>query len=731
MASIDVVLQDKVILKLSDRASIILRRLFLRESEVTVKSLNSLFNPRNIAVIGASKDPEKLGYVLLKNVIDYKFKGAVYPVNPKAEVILNKKAYPNISSIPDTIDLALLSIPNHLVLEVVEECKKSNVKAIVILSSGFGEASVEGEKAQDKIRSICQSSGMRVLGPNCMGIYNISDNLNGTYFWQLPRIKGNISFVSQSGAYGGILFNEIRQRRIGISKFVSVGNMVDINHTDVLRYLLADENTQTIAVFIESIKDGREFMEVASEVSKVKPIVAFKAGRTEAGTRAAKSHTGAMAGQYGVYKAAFKQSGVILAENSEEFFDVTMALSSWSHSLPKNNNLAILTISGGPCVAASDTCEEVGLGVPKFIEKTRNEIRKYIPFFGADSNPVDMTPQMDPANYEACVDTVFSQDEISGVIGLNVGLDKKEFASSFVKASKKYGKPIVSFTIDTPELSRIFYDNHIPIYPTPERSVHAYNGLVRYSKYLKSRSKTCTTRHKKARAVPLKKVATESSKILNQLSKNGGKNLTEYESSKILKEYGIPVCREFIVRNIREALSYAKDIGYPVVLKIHSREALHKSETGGVFVGLKNEAELKNAFQKLLENFGKSSEFLIQEFIPQGVELIIGGKRDPIFGPTVLFGLGGVLTEVLKDISLRVCPINKAEAMEMIKEIKGYSLLKGYREEKGIEIGALAEVLVRVSDFLLGNPNVKELDINPLIAHEKKLFSVDSLIVLT
>jgi len=683
-----------------------------------MKSLESLFKPKSIAVVGASKDSDKLGYVLLKNVIDYKFKGSIFPVNPNANEILEKKTYPGINAIPETVDLALLSIPNHLVVDIVEECNQNDVKAIVILSSGFGEASHEGEKAQDKIRSICQSSGMRVLGPNCMGIYSISDNLNGSYFWELPRIKGNISFISQSGAYGGILFNEIRQRRIGISKFVSVGNMADINHTDVLEYLSDDKDTQVIALFIEGMQDGRKFMEAASEVSREKPIVAFKAGRTEAGTRAAKSHTGAMAGSFEVYKTAFKQSGMVLAQNSEEFFDMAMALSSWAHCLPINDNLSILTISGGPCVTASDTCEEIGLSVPKFSEQTRKKIRKYIPFFGADSNPVDMTPQMNPANYEACVDTVFSQKEIGGVIAINVGLDQKEFASAFVKASTKYKKPVVSFTIDTPELSQIFHDNRIPVYPTPERSIYAYNGLVKYRK-LKSQEK-----HRLV-------YTSVSSPLLEQLTQEGKRNLTEYESLNVLREYGIPSCRASIARSIEEALKQAEVIGYPVVVKVHSREALHKSESGGVFTGLKDEAELKKAGREILNNFGTSSEFLIQESIPQGTELIIGGNRDPIFGPFIMFGLGGVFTELLKDVSLRICPIDKKQAKEMVQEVKGFPILKGYRGKAGVDIGAVSEVLSKVSTLLLNNDNIKELDINPLIANKNNLIAVDALIILS
>jgi len=330
-----------------------------------------------------------------------------------------------------------------------------------------------------------------------------------------------------------------------------------------------------------------------------------------------------------------------------------------------------------------------------------------------------MTPQMNPDNYEGCVDTVFSLEEIGGVIAINVGLDRTEFASAFVKANKKHAKPVVSFTIDTPELSKIFYQNGIPIYPTPERSVHAYNGLVKYHAY--SEKKKSGDKEQKTLKLSI---------LLEQLSQEGKKSLAEHECAKVLQEYGIPTCREYVTENIEEAIQYAKDIGYPVVLKIHSQDILHKSETGGVFVGLKNELELKDAWQKILKNFGQRSEILIQEYVSPGVELIIGGKKDPIFGPTVLLGLGGVLTEVLKDISLRICPLDEREAMEMIQELKVYPILRGYRGKKGCDTEALAEVLLKVSHLLLSNSHINELDINPLIASEERLVAVDALMVL-
>ncbi len=684
-----------------------------------MENLDALFSPESIAVVGASRDPKKLGHVLLRNVLDYEFRGEVYPVNPKEERILDRKTYPSISSVPAPVDLALISIPSHLVLDVIEGCGSSGVKSAVVLASGFGEAGEAGKDIEERIRAISRSSGMRVVGPNCMGIYNLAGNLNGTYFWELPRIRGNISFVSQSGAYGGILFNEIRQRKIGISKFLSIGNMVDIDHCDVIEYLMDDRETEVIAIFVEGLRDGREFMEVASRVSKTKPIVAFKAGRTEAGVRAVESHTGSMAGSIDTYKAAFKQSGVILTGDTEEFFDVSIALSSWSRCLPKSSEVAILTISGGPCVTAGDLCEEVGLSVPKLDDTVREEISRHIPFFGASSNPVDMTPQMDPANYEACVDLVFSRPEIGGVIAMNVGLDQEEFASAFVRASGKHGKPVVSFTIDTPNLSQIFHDNRVPIYPTPERSVYAYRGLVQYRGHLDRLGRGCSETVRGGR-----------SQTLEQLKEDARRVITGSEAASVLKEYDIPVCRGEMVRDVDQAVKWAKEFGYPVALKILSPEILHKSDSGGVLLGVRDEDALRDGWDSLMGRFGRGSAVLLQPMVEEGVEVIVGGKRDATFGSVILFGLGGILTEVLRDVSIRICPVSRDDAREMVEEIKGYDVLKGYRGKPPCDTDAIADVLLKTCDLLAGNPEVSQLDINPLIVKEKGLLAVDALMIL-
>jgi len=571
----------------------------------------------------------------------------------------------------------------------------------------------EGETAENAIKGICLSTGLRILGPNCMGVYNNTDNLNATYFWELPRIKGNVSFISQSGAFGGVMFNEIRAREMGVSKFFSIGNQADVTHADILEALSEDDDTKVIGLFIEGVKDGQKFLEAASKITKDRPVIAFKGGKSDAGIRAAASHTGSMAGSYDVYKAALEDVGVIVTEESEDFFDSLMALSM--QNPPKGKRVAIMTISGGPSVVAGDICEREGIEVPALSSNLQKEILTHTPPFAATSNPVDMTPQMNPANYEACVDLVAGRKNIDGVIAINVGLDRPEFANAFIKATSKYDKPITSFTIDTPELTRLFKDGDVPIYPTPERAVHAYSALIKFAnrpvtdKYLKKVALKPTSR-------ALKKYITEHESDI----------IPEAIAKKALAGYGVPVVDELVVNIWSSTVRAAQDLGYPLAIKLHSDFILHKSDSGGVFLNIEDEAELHKAWKNLNHEF-PSDDYVLQRMVPPGVELIIGAKQDPVFGPVVAVGLGGIFVELFEDIALGVCPVTRPQAKRMIGSLKARKILEGYRGAPGVNINALISVIRRVSDFMLVNQNIIELDINPLIANGSKLLAVDAL----
>lgn len=682
-------------------------------------SLKKLFEPKTIALVGVSKDPNKMSHWLIRNVAEVGFQGSVYPISPSGGEILGYKTYPSLSTLPEPVDLVLVSVASKSVKDVIEEASKNKAGTAVILSSGFGEINDEAGKALEKeILRIARETSMRIMGPNCLGIYNAHMNLNGTYFAIKPAFKGNISVVSQSGAYGGVLVNEMNARGIGLGKFASIGNQMDIRHQEVIEYLGDDEETKVIGLFVEGIKDGPQFLSVIKRVSKIKPIVIFKGGRTTVGLRAAASHTGSMAGDFAIAQSAFKQAGALVAHTTEDFFDYLFALALNHHRLPKDDKLAIMTISGGPCVTASDYCEEIGLVVPPLSDGTREKIRKYVPFFAADSNPVDMTVGTSPENLGPCVDSVLADPNISGAISINWGWDVREFAQAFVDAAAKHNKPILAFASENPTVQKIFHDNGILNLPAPERAARAYWGLVEYKK-IRERKEI----EKKFNSMP--------SKRLNGLITGNTNILNEYLSKEILKDYGIPVCKEVVVNSTPELATKAREIGYPVVLKVLSNNILHKTERGGVLLNVREESELINGAMNLKRKFSDDLSFLIQEYVSPGIEIILGVKRDNIFGfgPVIAFGLGGVFTEVLKDVSLRVCPLSWSDALEMIREIKGYPLLRGYRGKPSVDEDRLAEVILRVSELAMLNDRILEMDINPLILNGPDIKAVDALIV--
>jgi acetate---CoA ligase (ADP-forming) len=681
-----------------------------------MSDVSTLFQPKSIAVFGASSNPGKLGNVLLKNLITYDFKGQIFPVNSQGENVFDLKGYKTIKDIPTQVDLALISIPNQFVFPVIKECGECGVKNAIILSSGFGEAGDEGKKAQKMIREIRETTGLRVVGPNCMGIYNIAHHLNATYFWELPKKQGPLSFVSQSGAYGGIFFQEVKKRKLAISKFISIGNMVDIDHVDILEYLKEDQETKVIALFIEEIRNGKKFIDTIANMNK--PIIALKAGKTEVGRRAAMSHTGSMAGSYEVFEAMCKQYGVILAENSDDFFDTIKAFLSNDGILPKGNNTTILTISGGPSVITSDTCQTIGLNMPELDEKTKKEIQPLVPSFAALSNPVDMTPQINPANYDAVVDIVMKQSYIDSCIAINCGLDSNEFGQAFVNARKKYNKPVHAYSISNQKIEAIFEENNIPVFSSPERTATAMKKMAQYSQYLQNHSAQ----------IDNKKL--QSSSALNEYMTGSLKISRQMMSRKLLSEYGLPCVQEVFVTAGQDILSSAKQVGYPLVVKVAGDGMIHKSDKGGVIAGVQNEEKLQEAVAKLRNTFGKDVDLLLQKMIPNAVEIILGAHKDEVFGHVILAGIGGVYTEVYKDVSLGICPVDKTRANEMIQSLKGIAILEGFRGLPVVNKEMVADLIVKFSTLIEANPQIKEMDINPIMINAEGAFAVDTLLVL-
>jgi acyl-CoA synthetase (NDP forming) len=681
-------------------------------SEPNLSGLDALFRPRSVAVVGASADPAKLGHALLRNLEEHGFAGDIWPVNPNASEILGKRAYTSLLDTPRAPDLALVTVPNRAVVDVVEQAAQRGAQALVVLSSGFGEAGEAGRQAEDRIREVSRRSGLRVLGPNCMGVYNVDANLNGTYFWQLPRSKGRVSFVSQSGAYGGIFFEEAKQRGIGLSKFASIGNQLDVSHADAIAWLAQDPETAVIALFVEAVTDGLAFMEAVRQAGK--PVVVFKAGRTHAGSRASSSHTGSLAGEREVYEAAFKQAGAISARDTEAFFDTIVALSVYEdRPLPASKRAAIMTISGGPCVIASDTCEEAGLEVPVLAPETQGRIRQLIPDFGATGNPVDMTPQVDPANIAGCVKAVTADPAVDGLIFINVGRDFPEFGTAFAAASERL--PVTACVIAAPAALRGL-EGRVPNFPTPERAVHAYKALVDYAR------------------IRVRKRRPAAARSVVPMNIEGSGVMDEYETKRLLDRWGIPVVPETLVtgpgrHEFTPIRKLATHFGFPVVLKAIHRDIIHKTEMGAVAVGIPGIEQLKAAWESMHARFPDAA-WLIQPFLPGDVEVIVGARRDPVFGPVVVFGAGGIMTELYHDVSMRIAPLTGADALEMIEETKAAELMRGFRGLPEHDPREVAEIIVKTGELMLGQPSVLELDVNPLLLTEKGPIAVDAMAVI-
>ncbi len=445
--------------------------------------MEKLFEPKSIALIGVSRNPAKLSHDLIRNVVDAGTESRIYPIGRSCGEMLGHRIYESMRDLPEPPDLVLISVGSDEVKSVIAEAVEVGAGVAVVLSSGFGETRDEkGRGLEQELLSIARSSGLRIMGPNCLGIYNADANLNGSYLIEAPMRRGNISVSSQSGAYCGILVNEMNARGMGLNKFASIGNQVDIRHQDIVDYLADDEGTQVIGLFVEGTDGARGLLESIKRASRTKPVVVFKAGRTSAGRRAAASHTGSMAGDFAVSQAAFRQAGAIPACTTEEFHDCLFALSLNYDRLPKDNRVAIVTISGGPSVIASDACEESGLDVPQLSDAARNRLRALLPSFAADSNPVDMTVATLPENLGPAVDTVIGEPFISGAIAINWGWDRVEFAHAFVDAANKHNKPVVCFASANPKVQEIFRENRVLNLPSPERAVQSYRALVHYAR---------------------------------------------------------------------------------------------------------------------------------------------------------------------------------------------------------------------------------------------------------
>jgi acyl-CoA synthetase (NDP forming) len=677
-----------------------------------VSDLAALFAPASVAVLGVSRNPAKLGHRLLQNVREGGYVGAIHPVNPSGEAILGCPTVPTVDALPAGVDLALVSLPAPAVPEAIAALAARGVRAAVILSSGFGEVDDDGRSTQAGLLATARAAGLRLVGPNCMGVYSAPAGLNGTYFWDLPRAAGGISIVSQSGAYGGLIFRHLGGRGLGVARFVSIGNQVDVEIAEVLEWLVDDPATTLIACFVEALRDGPRFLAAARRAAGRKPIVLLKGGRSEAGRRAAGSHTGSLAGAWDVYRAACASARVVLAEETEEFFDAIDTLVAVPSVRPTGRGVAVVTVSGGPSVIAADTAEREGLVLPALGDATRGALRGLLPPFAAVGNPVDLTPQVEPARIAAAVRRVVDEPDVAGVVAVNVGLDIPEFADAVVAAARATGKPSVAFTADAPEITRRFRAGGVPVLPSPERAVRAWRALWQARPPARPASSPAPTVPPEVGAA----LATTRGALPYGLAR------------RLLEACGVRFCREAIVASADEAVEAAGRIGYPVVVKADAAGLTHKTEAGGVVLDVANAGAVRAACATLRARAG-AERFVVQERVGPGVELLLGARRDEVFGPVVVLGAGGVLTEVLRDVSVRLAPVEEGEADAMLREGARPRLLAGPRGLPPVEPGVLVGLIQALGALVAAEPRLAEVDVNPLIAAGRDVVAVDALVL--
>ena len=682
--------------------------------------LTALFRPKSIAIIGASTTPGKIGHTVVKNLVESKYEGGIFPVNPSADEILGFKAYKSVIDIPDSVEAAVITIPAKFVLKVVKECGQKGVKGLIVITSGFSEVG-DVELEHELVRT-AHEYNTRVLGPNVVGTLSNSDKLNASFAPFLP-LNGDASLVSQSGALLIAMDAITYSRRIGFDKMISIGNMSDVNFGDTVAWLNEDENTKCISLYVEGLKDGSRFIQESAKATK--PIVVLKAGVSEQGAAAAASHTGSLAGAQKIYSAAFKQAGAIQATDLNDLFDCTLALSLQPPM--KGDNLLVLTNGGGVGVLATDSAESAGIPMKFAPETVQEELKKHMPSFGSAKNPVDLTGMAGNDWYYTSTKFSFAHSWVDGLVVLyceTAITNPMEIAQSIHKAISETGikdKPVtVSFVGGerSAEAMQWLVEQGIPAYEAPDLAVHAMGTLHDYAQL------------KEINREPLDEsteVDQEAARaVIRKVRADGRINLTEIESKQIFSAYNLPTVQTKLSCSEDEAVQFANEIGYPVVCKIVSPDILHKSDAGGVKVNLKSDDEVRNAYQTILKN-AKSYKadadihgILVQEMAPWTTETIIGSVNDPTFGATVMFGLGGIFVEVLKDVTFRVAPISNRDARLMLDEIRGGPILDGTRGEAQRDKEALAHVLelyaLMVKDL---EDEIKESDANPVLVYEK------------
>ena len=696
--------------------------------------LDKLFNPKSIAVIGASNRRGSVGYILLKNITSSEFEGVVYPINIKAEAVQGIKAYPTVADVPGSIDCAVIAVPAKAVPDTIRQCGEKGIGGAVVITAGFKEAGPEGLKLETEMKAVAEEYGIRILGPNCLGYARPPLHINTTFSNECAG-PGRVAFISQSGALGTAILDWAKANNIGFSAFVSAGSMTDVDFGDMIDYFGDDPHTSSIIMYIESIQDARSFMSAARHFSKKKPIIVVKSGRTARSAMAAASHTGALAGDDTLYSAVFRRAGVVRVDSISDLFDSAESLSRVNN--PKGNHLAIITNAGGPGVMASDRLIALGGELAELTPETDMKLKDVLTDFNARGNPVDIGGDAPPERFAAATQIVLEDENTEGVLAIltpQATSDPTTTAKLLVDIAKDAKKPLLtSFMgeIMVGEAIRIFREAGIPVFATPEDAVVAYMNMYEYTRSLDALYETPTDILPEFE--PDRDVVKE---VFAEAVAEGRTTLSEFEAKRVLDAYQIPTVKTVIAQSAEEAEKAADEIGFPIVMKIHSNDITHKSDVGGIALNIRSAEEAGKQFDKIIERVKQNAPdaeiigVTVQEMSRGGHEVIVGAKQDPTFGPSILFGMGGTGVELFRDVAIDFPPLNQALAHSMIQSTKVSKLLAGYRGSEPVDMEKLERTLVKISYLMVDFPEISEMDINPLQVRADGLCALDARIMV-
>ena len=687
---------------------------------MTQNVLDKIMKPKSIAVVGASTKPKTIGSEIMQRLRDYKFNGNIYPVNPKGGMIEGFQAYSSIAEIPGDVDLAIIVVNAKFVLDTIDQCNAKGIKGLCIITAGFKETGKEGAEMEKQLLAKVQEYGMRCVGPNCLGVLNTNPEImmDGTFAESLP-VRGDIGFVSQSGALGGGILNILKDLNLGFAQFVSIGNQADVNAETMLEYWENDDDVKQILLYMESIQNPANFRKLATRITKKKPILALKAGRSAAGASAASSHTGSLAGADKAAAALLNQSGVIREFSLKNLFANAKAFSNCP--IPKGNRVAIITNSGGPGIMATDAICESGMEMAKITDETKDKLRSFLPSAASVKNPIDMIASAPIEHYTQTLETVIADENVDMIMVIYLpflGLKDIDVAKALMEIkAKNPTKPILGVFMTTSEFFTAIseMDVNMPFYMYAEEAAEALARLDQQRQWMEKPVG-------KTPCYDVDKAKVEA--ILRASVKEGRDQLTTLESIDVLQAYGIRACKYGLATNEQEVVNLGNSIGYPVVMKMTSKTTSHKTDVGGVVVNIRSEEQLRNEYKGLLERLEAKGLIdglegvIIQEMVKGNREMVCGIATDPQYGPMMMFGLGGVFVEALKDVTFRIAPLTDIDASEMVRSVKAYKLLQGARGTKPAQIDQIEETLLRLSQLVNDFKFIDELDINPLLVSE-------------